>query len=333
VSPETAVPAAPGAIPAPGPDSASWRAGRSARLAPALALVGALAGIVLGALFLLAAATKGADLALFTEQVEGYGIVGGPLARAVALALVPLEAILGMALIVGWRRRAAALATAGLLVLFIGVSAWALYTGKTGSCGCFGALSARGPADVIKEDLLMLVLAALAWLPAGAAAGGRARGWRTGLVALTGVAAAGFMFAAPRLPIDDWVTAVRPGVDVASLELGDAVPPAGPVLVALIDLGDAGLAATTASLNALADAPGAPKTVAFTEGDEARRGEYFWSQGPRFEVRELSRDTIHRMARTLPRVFLARDGKVVRTWNDAPPTPDELATALQGGNS
>src|SRR5262245_13931176 len=100
-----------------------------------------LAAMGLGVVFLVAAATKGADPKAFVEQVASYGIVQGTAAAAVAYALVPLEALLGASLLLGFKRRIAAVAAGLLLLFFIGVTAWGWSHGKTEGCGCFGSLS------------------------------------------------------------------------------------------------------------------------------------------------------------------------------------------------
>jgi len=291
-----------------------------------LRLVPAIAAAALGLVFVIASAAKGADPALFAEQVGSYGIVGGAAAKTVALVLVPLEMALGAALLVCWRRRLSAAVAGSLLVLFIGVTAFGMATGKTEGCGCFGALSSRGPADVIKEDVLMLLLAGAAALPgAGLGLGGL---WRGAAVVAAGLAGAGYQAAAPSLPLDDWATALRPGVAVASLDLGDAVADPAPTLVVLLDLAGPDIGDTTASLNGLLARPGAPRIVALAAADETHRGEYFWAHGPQFDVREIDHATLRRLSRRQPRAFLARGGSVVRTWNDRLPSPDELTQAV-----
>ncbi len=99
-----------------------------------------LAGAALGAVFLLAAAAKGADPHAFVEQVESYRIVTGAGARAFAYALVPVEAALGTSLLLGLFRRAGMLASALLLLFFIGVTAYGWSQGRIEGCGCFGVL-------------------------------------------------------------------------------------------------------------------------------------------------------------------------------------------------
>jgi uncharacterized membrane protein YphA (DoxX/SURF4 family) len=296
-----------------------------------------LAGVALGLVFLAAAAAKGADLAAFEEQVVSYGIVGGILAKAVAWSLVPLEALLGAALLVGYRRRLAAAAIGLLLVFFIGVSAWAWATGKTGGCGCFGSLESRTPQQVIEEDLGLLALAVVALFPLFPAASRPAGSpGTTGALNLARklvvvsfcLGAVAYQFAAPGLPIDNYVTALRPGREVADLGLilGPEHPEGwnGSKLVALIDMKSDSAGATVAALNDLGGKPGVPPIVAFAAGNEADRGEFFWKYGPRFQLEESTADALRPLYRKLPRFFLVHDGRVKRTWNESFPTVEDL---------
>ena len=344
-----------------------------------------LAGIVLGGVFLVAAFLKGADPKAFVEQIASFKIITGSLATLAAYTLVPVEFILAAALIVGYRRRLAAVATGLLLLFFIGVTAYGWAIGKTEGCGCFGSLAPRGPGEVIVEDLLFLGLAALAALPIrrprpatdvlaatdsdpagglvipdgsparglvvadgspagglvvadGSPAGGASllRGAgvlrETGIlrgasVAVVAIAAVAFELAAPRLPLDDLVTALRPGRPVTALDLG--LDEKASELVALVDLKAPDIEGTVAALNAVSSLASAPKVVAFAAATEQERGEFFWSRGPAFELHEASAPTLRTLARRLPRFFLTRQGRVERTWNDGPPRPEELAALLK----
>jgi len=331
-----------------------------------------LAGAALGAVFLLAAAAKGADPHAFVEQVESYRIVTGVGARAFAYALVPIEAALGTSLLLGLFRRTGMLASALLLLFFIGVTAYGWSQGRIEGCGCFGVLATRGPGEVIVEDVLLLALAGLALLPVRAgkraaaicepnenpplpSAEGSGRSaaeqrplaralpanekWqgprsrqrnslraRVLIVLACGIAAVVFEIASPALPIDDYVTTLRPGRKVEELDLG--LEEGEPRMVALIDIKSDRIRETTSALNALASQPGVPKEVAFASAGEQERGAFFWNHGPLFELREAPAASMRPLYRKLPRFFLVGGGRVLRVWNDRPPSVSELASLL-----
>lgn len=297
-------------------------------------ILAAIAAIVLGAIFLAAAFLKAADIALFGEQVASYGIVEGGAARLTALLLVPLEALLGASLVTGFRRRLAAAGTAMLLVLFIVVTAWAWSQGRGESCGCFGSLSAsRGPAQVIVEDLVFLGLALVVLFTGARTAAPRFTTLRGAGSAACAGAAVLFAYLAPALPIDDWVTALRPGVTAEELGFGHVFVDDTPALGALLDLDSGTIDETVAALNAIAGSGTSIRVAAFAAADETARGRFFWQHGPLFEIHETAADAMRPLYRRLPRLFLVVDGSVVRTWNDGVPTPGQVEEALNAAGA
>ena len=114
--------------------------------------------IVLGALFLWAAATKLPDMKGFAQDVANYRIVPALLVPYVAAAVVGVELLAGLALISGFMARPAAVVVAGLLVAFIAFVAQALLRGIDLRCGCFGG---DEPASwwTVARDAAMLAAA------------------------------------------------------------------------------------------------------------------------------------------------------------------------------
>jgi len=126
-------------------------------------IIGTTGGIVLGAVLLFAAWTKALDLNGFAAQIRTEGLDFLLPARVVASIALALEAGLGLALVLGIRRRWL-LITAALLVAFFvfltGRNYWLVSRGlrsPTESCGCFGDLIVRTPAEAFWQDLLLLI--------------------------------------------------------------------------------------------------------------------------------------------------------------------------------
>ena len=94
--------------------------------------------LVLGAIFIVAGASKIGHGAEFAAQIAGFRILPQPVIAPMALALPFLEVLLGGYLILGLFTRAAAWIAALLLALFDGAIASAVVRGMTVSCGCFG---------------------------------------------------------------------------------------------------------------------------------------------------------------------------------------------------
>lgn len=128
----------------------------------------ALLGVALGAIFLYAAHDKILNPADFARIVYHYQLIGpsqhiGPWApNLLAVTLPWIELVLGLALVTGLWRREAALATGGLLVVFIVAVSAALLRGiDIENCGCF-SVSGEGRAAGVKlilGDLAMLAAA------------------------------------------------------------------------------------------------------------------------------------------------------------------------------
>jgi uncharacterized membrane protein YphA (DoxX/SURF4 family) len=149
-----------------------WRAA-----APWVATGGRL---VLGAVFVVAGALKVPDPAAAVRAVRAYQLLPESLVAPVAFGLPVVEIAVGLALLLGVFVRTAAVASAALLVVFLGAvgSAWA--RGLQIDCGCFGnggqvaAGETAYPFEVLRDIALLLVALALARWPASRLAlGGR----------------------------------------------------------------------------------------------------------------------------------------------------------------
>lgn len=93
----------------------------------------------LGALFLFSGTTKLADPEAFQQSVAAYEIIPTFLGLILGWYLPALEMVCGLALIVGWSIRGAALIVQTMLFIFTLaiVSAW--LRGLEIHCGCFGS--------------------------------------------------------------------------------------------------------------------------------------------------------------------------------------------------
>lgn len=122
-----------------------------------------VARVLLGAVFLAAAAPKIIENAEFATTISNYRLL--PLAYAdkavpVLAAWLPwFEGVLGLALICGVLAEAAAGWTAILMVAFMAAGGLALARGLDVSCGCFGSGPGSGTVkDALPRDLALLAL-------------------------------------------------------------------------------------------------------------------------------------------------------------------------------
>jgi uncharacterized membrane protein YphA (DoxX/SURF4 family) len=140
-----------------------WRAA-----APWLATAGRL---VIGVVFVVAGVLKVPDPAAAVRAVRAYELLPEPVVGPVAFGLPVVEIAVGLALVLGVFVRTAALASAVLLLVFLGAvgSAWA--RGLQIDCGCFGnggqvaAGQTAYPLEVLRDAALLFVALALARRP------------------------------------------------------------------------------------------------------------------------------------------------------------------------
>ena len=115
--------------------------------------------LVVGGVYIYASLDKLAHPQAFATVIHNYHLVPYALLHPVALLLPMTELVIGVALVVGWRRRGASLLAALLLLVFIfGISS-ALLRNLDISCGCFNTDGGHGVAQsLLWRDLGLLLL-------------------------------------------------------------------------------------------------------------------------------------------------------------------------------
>lgn len=316
--------------------------------------IGFLGGALLGAVLLVAAYAKAIDPEAFAQQIrlEGLALFGSPFAWAVGM--VAVEVGLGVALLLNLRRRSVLVSATLLVALFVFLTArtyWRVTHGglsaaEAASCGCFGNLVERTPAEAFWQDVLMLVpAAALAWIGRSAAArssGGapdrRRRAVRSAVAGLAAISAGVFAALAPGLPLDDLATRLKPGVKLAGICAGtgdariclDTLVPGlatGSRWVVLADIRAAGFAALAAELNSYVQSRSEgsrPEVAVLADFSQEEQMELFWRLAPAFDLHEVPAAVLRPLYRQLPRTFFVEEGRVTRTHSGLPP---EIASA------
>ncbi|MGD2114882.1 MAG: hypothetical protein PVG07_07515 [Acidobacteriota bacterium] len=326
-----------------GPSSSAASGGRS-RL---LRIVGTAAGVFLGAVLLVAVWGKAITPTAFIEEIDsrGLGLLVGP--AIVAYLALALEAGLGVLLLLGVRRLWVLVPAALLVAFFLSLTGQDYYRAAMGlepaaqSCGCFGNLVVRSPAEAFWQDLFLLVPAlGLAFVGRTARReerpAARIPPVRTAFAAAAAVGSTVLAAMAPDLPLDDWATRLRPGVQVTELCVGgsgeaservclDTVVPEledGEHLVVLADLDEA-FGERVERMNAYADrrmmSGRGPKLWVVTTAEHDERQSFFWQWAPAFEPRQAPEALLAPLYRTLPRSFTVSDGEVSETWSGLPP--------------
>ena len=123
--------------------------------------------LVLGSIFVLAAAGKLPDQAKFVDVVTGYGLLPWELALAYGLVLPWIELIVGIFLVVGLLSRFAAGASVLLTISFLVANGTSVFEQEF--CACFGGLVLVKTSDALIMDVVMIAMASAILLYGGGA--------------------------------------------------------------------------------------------------------------------------------------------------------------------
>lgn len=297
--------------------------------------LGTIGGAFLGLVLLVAVWAKALDPAAFAEQIRIEGLDVLLSAQAVALIALALEAGIGLALVLGVRRLWVLVPAALLVAFFVFLTGRAWWLSAHGlreaeSCGCFGNLVQRTPAEAFWQDLLLLVPALLLAF-VGRPRSARFPTARIALAAVATVAVALFAWKSPELPLDDLATRLRPGVQIDELCTGGEENPVclgtvapdlktGSHLVVLAKLDDPAFEQSVGSLN---DQAGRGDSVlVLSASPEETKQAFFWRFGPKFQIVETPEPLMRPLYRRLPRSFRVQDGRVTETYAGLPELSD-----------
>lgn len=299
------------------------------------ATVGAAAGVFLGGVLLLAAWSKMIDPAAFMELVTLEGLDFALPSWIVAPIGLALEAGLGLALLLNMRRLWVLVPAAVLCLFFVYLTtrSYIAYLGgdldPAQSCGCFGNLVERTPAQAFWWDLLLLVPPlCLAFL--GFQRGGPLPRVRMEIVGVTVLMALGFAWKAPDLALDDMATRLYAGVELESLCVGegesltcldDLAPELseGRHLLVIADTNQRAFRYAVPHLSELVLSDAGVGLLVLTAANLDEIKEFQWELGPTFEVRHAPAELLRPLYRRTPRTALIENGRVVRTYDGLPP--------------
>jgi uncharacterized membrane protein YphA (DoxX/SURF4 family) len=114
--------------------------------------------IALGVFFIAAALPKIEDPPSFAHMIYNYRLLPGSLVNPASLVMPWAELLLGIALVCGiWRRTAASLVGALLLVFIVAISV-NLLRGNAIDCGCFDVADAGKSVGERIDDMWMVIV-------------------------------------------------------------------------------------------------------------------------------------------------------------------------------
>ena len=128
--------------------------------------------VVLGAIFVIAGASKVGHADMFAAQIAGFKLLPQIVIAPLALGLPYLELLLGGYVILGLFTRTSAWIAAVLLAVFDAAIASAVMRGMSVSCGCFGPNDATVTTwtEVARDAVFVAMAVFVALRPPGALA-------------------------------------------------------------------------------------------------------------------------------------------------------------------
>lgn len=133
---------------------------------------GRLAAVLIGIVFFFAGIFKLMDPVGAGLVVEEYFKFFGtqfllPVSKALAVGLALVETLCGLALMTGVYRRLTALVVSSLIVIFTLITFLLWRSGTQFDCGCFGEVIHLTPSQTFWKNVILVVLAAFAFIPPG----------------------------------------------------------------------------------------------------------------------------------------------------------------------
>ena len=131
-----------------------------------------IARIFTGLLFIFSGLVKAIDpkglafkMQEFFEAWSAGGFMPGLMktfdsyALAFSVIMITLEVIVGVALLIGWKKKITITILLLLMVFFTFLTSYVLFTGKIRACGCFGDCIPLTPIQTFTKDIVLLLLA------------------------------------------------------------------------------------------------------------------------------------------------------------------------------
>ena len=132
------------------------------------------ARVLVGILFIFSGLVKAIDplglaykMQEFFEAWSNAGIMKGLMswldgqALMFSILMITLEVVLGVALLLGWRKNLVSWLLLLLMLFFTFLTSYVLFSGKIRACGCFGDCIPLTPIQTFTKDIVLLILVLL----------------------------------------------------------------------------------------------------------------------------------------------------------------------------
>jgi hypothetical protein len=293
-----------------------------------------LLAAVIGIILLTAAILKAYNIELFIREIKDYQIISDRLMLiAGAWGLIITEFVLGTSLLIYYRPKVVIPLTLSLFVIFLGAVTWALVTGVTEDCGCFGSWVKRSPGGAIIEDLVMVAILILSWPGRSYPAQNNSRiKPLIIIIALIAGIVLPISFGAPvkeLIGISDGQGTAKENLftvqGLAGVDLKN-----GSYIFVLIGTDCSHCRDSVEEFNRIARMTELPRLIALSADSEDQRASFVKDLKPVFPVMGIKEDDFYRMLGTglTPLSLLVVKQHVLKTWEEEVPTVDAIRLVL-----
>ena len=287
-----------------------------------------------GLILLISGLLKATDINLFVKQVRDYEIISHNVLLVVtAWSVIVAEFTLGMSLILSFLTKWTIPLTAFLLFIFLGATAWAWFTGVTEDCGCFGAWVQRSPGEALIEDLVLLAALIPAWLGKGHP---EKPVNHIKFFAVIFACVAGLIL--PVLfgpPISQIGSPVSASIDIQQelLEIQDIVQMDighGAYLFVLMSTDCLHCRDAFKRFNIWTEETDIPPLIALCANNKEQIQTFKTEFQPKFPILQITEDKFWDLLElgSTPRIFLIRNGGILKIWEEDAPDIDRIREAL-----
>lgn len=296
-------------------------------------VVGNIARIIMGLVFILAGVAKAMDLNFFYYVLKTFPLgLSDPTLLWLARGFIALEFILGTALLFNIWPRLVLPATFTVMLVFLAATSWNFLGGLSGDCGCFGKLVRLNPAVEVFVELVLLFITFVAWR--FTQPGGGAGRFKTALMGAAVVVGIGLPYLFPESKpkvyakegVGSYVGDLKPEHFGINLAKGD-------YFLALIETDCEHCQAAMPRLNTLAKSRATPKLVAVCPNSPAELDSLKVKIPVDFPVGFVPIRKFLLLNPEVPVLLWVKEGLVRHTWpiDSTPTVPEALRILREGG--
>ncbi len=288
---------------------------------------------IVGLVLLISGLQKSFGLDLFIRQIREYDIITNNLLIIFsAWGLIAAECCLGAALTINFRPKIAVPAGGFLFLVFIAATGWAWHTGATDDCGCFGSWIKRTPKEAMLEDIVLFCFLMISWK------------WNRSfkiwpfsikefLVAIAFIAGLSLPLIAG--PLLERITSAftrheKDGVETFVLnDFHHKDLTTGKHIVIILATDCPHCRAEMDNLNMIAEDKNLPGLISVCMNDQKQIEDFISEYEPAFEIYQIPDNDFWRLLGDgeIPRTILINEGTIIKKWDFAAPSIDELKAA------